>query len=141
MLADSGWPPPVGRWQSAQARKAGRRPVATAAGIGACSSGNQSGGLKPSPIWAAVYCFLLPGTVSIFSLSGPLPFPFGATGYAQSMPSTADAITDGAGQRHCGGGNHPHQVPPKFSEFVLIREYSSASPLTSKSKAESHRCV
>ena len=32
-----------------------------------------------SPICAAEYCFLLPGTVSIFSLSGG-PLPFGVTG-------------------------------------------------------------
>ena len=95
MLADSGWPPPLGRWQSAQARTlVALVPFETTVGICGCSSGNQSGGPKPSPIWAAVYCFLLPGTVSIFSVSGPLPpLPFGAAGYAQSMPSTANAVT------------------------------------------------
>jgi len=52
MPADSGCPPPLVRWQSAQARAfASLRPCATTSGIGAWSCGYQSGGLNPSSIW------------------------------------------------------------------------------------------
>src|SRR5258707_2057725 len=53
--ADSGCPPPLVRWQSAQARAfVSLRPCATTSGIGAWSCGYQSGGLNPSSIWAWV---------------------------------------------------------------------------------------
>src|SRR5215467_6565562 len=71
MPADSGWPPPVVRWQSAQARAlVSLRPWATTSGIGAWSCGYQSGGLNPSSIWAWVYDLSLPGSLIGFTASG-----------------------------------------------------------------------
>jgi len=43
--------------------------MATISGIGGCSSGNQSGGLKPSSICACVYFFALPGICFCTTLS------------------------------------------------------------------------
>src|SRR5215468_8680081 len=55
MPADSGCPPPLVRWQRAQARAfASLRPCATTSGIEEWSCGYQSGGLNPSSICAWV---------------------------------------------------------------------------------------
>src|SRR3974390_3449433 len=63
MLADSGWPSPVVRWQSEQARTSGFFPVATTVGIGAGSLGNQSAGAHASLAETSLYCLSLPGTL------------------------------------------------------------------------------
>ena len=59
-LADSGWPSPEARWQDAHPSMSPPAPCATTFGIGACSSGNQSGGLAISSICSCVYAWYFP---------------------------------------------------------------------------------
>src|SRR5215475_14340923 len=91
MPADSGWPSPVVRWQSEQARGSSRRPFATTGGICGWSPGYQSGGPYGLLISTSLYFFSLPGWVTTL-LGSRLGAPFGATGYAHGVFSAADSI-------------------------------------------------
>src|SRR5262245_10245443 len=53
-----------------QARAPALLPCATTAGIGGCSSGNQSGGFDGSSSCLSVYVLVLPGTCMTLSGSG-----------------------------------------------------------------------
>src|SRR5579859_8043120 len=68
--ADSGCPCPDMRWQEPHAMVTPASPF-TIRGAGACSSGNQSGGVAFPAIFAASYSFALPGTRTVPVGSGP----------------------------------------------------------------------